>query len=167
MLFALKRFIAFALLWLILTAADPGGLATGLLAVAAATAASLVLLPPAGAAVRLLPLIAMVPGFLARSVAGGIDVAWRALHPRLPLDTGWVVYRMRLPPGAARASLGSEFSLLPGTLVAGSAADRLYVHCLDRGQDPRPQLGREEARIAAIIGFTLPAARRDGEDGGG
>ncbi|MGA9819917.1 MAG: hypothetical protein WBQ54_23770, partial [Pseudolabrys sp.] len=42
-----------------------------------------------------------VPGFLYQSIVAGVDVALRALNPRLPLQPGFVIYPMRLPPSAA------------------------------------------------------------------
>jgi multicomponent Na+:H+ antiporter subunit E len=151
-LFFLKRLAIFFGLWLVLSGADLIGVAFGLPTAALAALFSMRLLPPGGREVSLVRLIAMVPGFLARSVRGGIDVAWRALHPRLPIAPGWLHWRTKLPPGGPRVTLGSELSLLPGTLVAGSRGDVLYVHCLDIRKDITTELAAEEARIAATIG---------------
>ncbi len=152
--YAAKRFGLFALAWLALTGGDPSGWIPGGLAAAAAAAVSLRLLPPGGP-VRLLGLLALVPGFLWRSLLGGVDVAARALHPDLPLRPAWLAYPLRLPPGGARVSLGSEISLLPGTLAAGSEGDRLLVHCLDSDQPILAQLAEEEERIAACLGSPM------------
>jgi multicomponent Na+:H+ antiporter subunit E len=158
MLIGAKRFGLFALAWLALTGADPSGFVPGAVAAAAAAAVSLRLLP-AGGPVRLLGLLALLPGFLWRSLVGGIDVALRALHPDLPLRPAWIAYPLRLPPGGPRVSLGSEISLLPGTLAAGSEGDRLLVHCLDSEQPILEQIAEEEERIAACLGTPLTGAR--------
>jgi hypothetical protein len=47
-------------------------------------------------------MIRLAPGFLRSSLLGGIDVARRALHPRMPLDAGWIAYRTKLPRGLPR-----------------------------------------------------------------
>ena len=149
----LKRFALFLLVWLILTGGSLPGLITGIPAAAASTWLSLALLPPRPErAVRLHLLVAMAPRFLWQSQAGGIDVAQRALRPSMPLDPGWIAYRTRLDAGPARVVLGGEISLLPGTLVAGSHDDILYVHCLDKGQDIEAAMAAEEARIASLAG---------------
>ena len=57
--------------------------------------------------------------FLRQSIGAGIDVAWRALDPRLPLRPGFVVYPVSIPPGTARNVFTTLTSLLPGTVPAG------------------------------------------------
>lgn len=154
-----KRFVIFLLLWLAISRGEPGGLAFGLAAAALAAGASLRLLPPGDTRIGLLALLGLLPGFLWRSVLGGVDVARRAFDPRLPLKPGWIACPTSLPPGLARVSLGSEMSLLPGSLVAGGDARRLYLHCLDTDQDIAGQLRAEEARIVRTL---RPAGRKKG-----
>ncbi len=146
-----RRLALFAALWLVLTGAAVDGLAFGLPAAVAATWLSLRLLPPGARTVSVTALLRLVPGFLDRSVRGGVDVAWRALHPRLPIRPAWLVHRTTLPEGGARVALGSVVSLLPGTLVAGSYGDRLYVHCLDAGPAVAREVAAEERRIARTL----------------
>lgn len=157
---AAKRFVLFGLVWLILSRGDAGGLVFGIVTAAGAAWVSLRLLPPGSGRLSLLGLARMLPAFLRNSVLGGIDVARRALHPRMPLDAGWIAYRTKLSKGLPRVSFGSETSLMPGTLVAGGREDLLYVHCLDRSQDVERNLRTEEARIAAAL------AEEDGADDG-
>jgi multicomponent Na+:H+ antiporter subunit E len=150
-LIATKRFLLFAGLWLVLTGAALDGLGFGLAAALAATWLSLVLMPPASREVSLLSLLPLVPGFVDRSIRGGFDVAWRALHPRLPIHPAWYVHETGLPPGGARVALGSIVSLLPGTLVAGSFGNRLYVHCLNADAGIKRAVAAEERRIARTL----------------
>ncbi len=48
--------------------------------------------------------------------------------------------------------LGSIVNLLPGTLVAGSHGDRIYVHSLNLDGDTEGQIRAEERRIGRILG---------------
>lgn len=153
---AIKRFLILSVVWLALTRADPGGLLPGGLAVLAGTWLSLRLMPPHRQAFRLWPLLRMTPGFLWRSVVGGTDVAWRALHPRLPMRPGWRTCPSTLRAGGGRVLLGGEFSLLPGTLVAGTRDGRFLVHCLDTDQVIEADIQRAEREIAACTGSTTP-----------
>jgi multicomponent Na+:H+ antiporter subunit E len=90
---------------------------------------------------------------------GGIDVARRALDPRVPIAPRMVRYRMRLPEGDPRVVLADVISLLPGTLAAGMSGDRLRVHVLNVDQPLVAQLSREERQIAGLFG---PAAAVSG-----
>lgn len=95
--------------------------------------------------------LSLVPGFILRSVQGGIDVAWRALHPRLPVRPGWVIWKTQLPPGGPRVGFGLEMTLLPGSLIAGTRNDTVYVHSLDIENDIMGDLATEERRIGSAI----------------
>lgn len=150
---AMERFVLFAAAWVVLTGAYPGKLYFALPAVLGATWASLRMLPPSRRRGSPVAGLRLAGGFLARSVMGGIDVARRALHPRMPLAPGWRALPTRLPEGGARVALAGELSLLPGTLVAGSREDRLLVHCLDVRQDVASAMALEEARIAQAAGL--------------
>lgn len=151
-----KRAILFAVVWLALTGAAPDALAFGLPAVAVSVWLSLQLLPPVGA-MRLVRLVLLVPGFVAGSLGGGLDVARRALSPRLVLRPGWVEHRTRLP-GGARVALGGELSLMPGTLSAGCHDGSLLVHVLDCDARYQRSITLEEHRIAAVV---HPALRKE------
>lgn len=147
-----KRFALFVLGWLILTAGDPSALLPGLLAAAGATWLAHRLARVGDRPLRLRLLVRQFPGFLWRSLLGGLDVASRALRPSMPLAPGWIRYRTRLPEGAARVALGSQLSLMPGTLAAGSDGDELLIHCLDTRADVQRAIAQEERRLAALGG---------------
>jgi multicomponent Na+:H+ antiporter subunit E len=144
-----KRFALFLGLWLVLAGAE--GIVFGAAAAAAAVWASRALAPPGERPLRLFRLVLLAPGFLRRSLAGGIDVARRAFDPAMPMKPGWIAYPSRLPRGAARVVLGGEISLLPGTLVAGEEGDCLLVHCLDTDLPVARQLAEEEARLGGAV----------------
>jgi multicomponent Na+:H+ antiporter subunit E len=50
--------------------------------------------------------------------ARGLDVAWRALHPALPIEPQFQRFRLHLPEGQPRTLMVSVLSLMPGTLSA-------------------------------------------------
>lgn len=145
-----RRFGVFLALWLVI--AGPGAWIVGLLAAGVAAHVSLRLLPARLSAVRLLRTVSLAPGFFRASFLGGLDVIRRAFHPQMPLNPGWIVHRSRLSSSGARVALGSDLSLMPGTLVAGGRGDRLYIHCLDIDRAVDSQIAREERRIGQSIG---------------
>jgi len=150
---AVVRAVSFFVLWIMLTGGNPADLGAGAVAALAATWASLSLLPSDTSRVRPAALVWLALRFLRQSVVAGIDVARRALDPRLPLHPGFVVYPVGLPPGPARNMFTTLVSLLPGTVPTGSAENGgLLIHCLDVQQPVAGQLAAEEALFARVIG---------------
>jgi multicomponent Na+:H+ antiporter subunit E len=132
---------------------DPVDLPIGLLAAAAATWTSLRLLPEVKVQVRLRSLATFTLHFLRQSARSGVEVAWRAFNPRLPLDPGFVVYPCRLRSAGSRSAFCALSSLLPGTLPTGADEEgALVVHCLDVGQPVAANLAAEEALFSRAIG---------------
>jgi multicomponent Na+:H+ antiporter subunit E len=149
---AVARGAGFVALWIVVAGAKPADLVMGIVAAACATAASLFLILPRGGGLRLWPLTLLVGRFLWQSVAAGIDVARRALDPRLPLKPGFIVYVTGLPSGTARETFTALMSLLPGTLPAGADTEgRLIIHCLDTAQPVASQLASEEASLTRVL----------------
>ena len=158
------RAIGFFVFWLMLAGVNPADLPAAALAVAGATWTSLHLLPPGTWRLSPVGLARLVLRFPLQSVVAGVDVARRALDPRLPLRPGFVACPARLPPGTARDAFCTLTSLLPGTLPAGTGKDgTLLIHCLDVGQPVAAQLGREEALFAGALCGGVPEER--GGDG--
>ena len=155
MTFSPVRAAGFFGFWVILTGFGLADLAVGILAAALATRASLILLPPHSWRPRPLLLVDLAFRFLSQSVLAGIDVAWRALNPRLALQPGLVLHRSRLPPGPARSTFCTISTLLPGTLPCGGDANGdLVIHCLVASQDVARQLATEEALLLRALGGT-------------
>lgn len=151
---------AFALLWLVVTENEPGAWPFGLVAAAAATAASWALMPPGRLRWHGRAVLRFVPVFLWHSLRGGLDVAWRAFHPRLPIAPTLVAHRLRLPDGLPKVLLTGTVSLLPGTLAAGSEGDRVRIHSLDRSPRLSELIDADERRVAGLFGLELPADER-------
>lgn len=150
----IARSAGFFVLWVIIAGIEPVDLLFGIPASLLVASASLQLLPPGTRRLSIVALAGLVPRFLYQSVSAGVDVAWRALHPRLPLQPGFVTYRPRLPPGAARSAFCTVTSLLPGTLPSGTDdSGHLMIHCLDKSQPVAEQLAAEEALLMKALGY--------------
>ena len=140
-------------IWIVVDqSAQPANLAFGLLATAAATWASLTLLPPAAGGVRLGALLALLPRFLWQSLVAGWDVARRAFAPGMPLQPGFVDYPTRLPRGSARLAFEAISSLLPGSVPTDETETLIEYHALDSSQPVAEQLAAEERAYAAALG---------------
>jgi multicomponent Na+:H+ antiporter subunit E len=141
-----RRLAVLGLIWFGLVGNDPASILPGMIAVAAAGWISVRLLP-LRANIRVWRFVLLLPSFFWRSVLGAVDVASRAFDPRMPLRPGWLEVPSRLPPGG-RAALGGAFSLMPGTLVAGTRKGCLLVHCLDTRQPVEEAVQAEEQAFA-------------------
>jgi multicomponent Na+:H+ antiporter subunit E len=149
----LERGLLLFLLWIVLMpSAKPADLAVGLIGAALATWTSLRLLPPEAGHLRLLALIAFVPHFLWQSVLAGVDVARRALSPRMRLKPGFVEVPIGFPPGLARNEFVSITSLMPGSLPVGETDGSVIFHCLDLDAPLAQQIADEEKRLSGALG---------------
>jgi len=147
--------------WWVLTEGEARAWIVGVPVVLAATWASGKLVPAIRWRWRPLGLLRFAGFFLRHSVTGGIDVAWRALHPRRPLRPGFVVCPIRLPPGAARVWLASVISLLPGTLAVQLEEGHLLVHTVNTAAPVAVNVSRVEDRVADLFGVALAPAGRE------
>lgn len=154
----LVRGLWFMALWLVLLpSAKPSDLAVGLVTAVIASSASLRLLPPTAGRVHFVALLAFVPHFLWQSVVAGLDVARRAMLPRMPLQPGFARCPVGFPPGVARNEFAVITSLLPGTVPAGEDEGAILYHCLDLAQPVARQVADEERRLAgALLGGDRP-----------
>jgi multicomponent Na+:H+ antiporter subunit E len=148
----LARTVFFFGFWLILYGANPADLVVGALVAIAASWTSVRLLTPGQWRINLVALSKLVLRFPSQSIVAGIDVAWRALDPRMPLRPGFVIYPVRFPPGSARNAFTTLTSLLPGTVPAGDKDGQLVYHCLDVDQPVVSQLAAEEAALSRAFG---------------
>jgi len=151
------RSALFILMWWILTGGAMESWLVGTPVILFSTVVSVMLLPPL--LWSFTGIVGFVPFFLWRSLCGGMDVARRALHPRLPISPGLFDHRWRLPPGLPRVFMANTVSLLPGTLSLELGTDCLQVHVLDEGKDFLPELEKVEQRVAAMFSISLPPYR--------
>lgn len=153
---AVARAAGFLILWLVLAGFDPADLPAAASAVAAATWVSLRLLPPGRWRLSPVGLAQLALRFPGEALSAGLDVARRALDPRLPLRPGFVTFSPRLPPGTARDAFTALASLLPGTLPTDTNEDEtLLVHCLDISAPAAAELAVQEAHFLRAFGGRL------------
>lgn len=144
-----SRALLFSLLWWALTDGTAGSWWIGAPAVASGVIISVTLVPPLGLVWR--EVMGFVPFFLWHSLKGGVDVAWRAFHPRMPIMPELIEYPLRLPPGLPRVILVNTVSLLPGTLSAELGGQVLKVHVLDSLGDFLAELEALEQRVGCMF----------------
>jgi len=74
-----------------------------------------------------------LPVFLWEIFKANIDVAYRILHPKLPINPGIVKVKTTLKSDTALTFLSNSITLTPGTLSVDIDRDKsiLYVHWID------------------------------------
>jgi multicomponent Na+:H+ antiporter subunit E len=149
---AVVRAILFFVFWLAISGWKANDLPVGIAASAAATWASLALLPAKGSWLRPGALAVLATSFFRGSIVSGFDVARRALRPQLDLRPGFVTAPLRLPPGNARNAFTALASLMPGTLPVGMDEESLLVHGLDVTQPIAKDLAKEEELFLRVLG---------------
>jgi len=77
-----------------------------------------------------------VPYFLLMVIRSNLDVAYRVLHPDLPIRPGIVKVRTTLRSEMAKTFLANSITLTPGTMSVDINGQDLYVHWINvRGDD--------------------------------
>jgi len=146
------RGLPFVVLWWILAEGRLDGWLLGGVAVAAASWASIKLLPPGNQPIRLAGLIGFLRFFLWNSLRGGMQVAGMALRGRAALQPGIIELPVTLPPGGARILLVNALGLMPGTLSVDLDDTSLRVHVLDERLPVVAEARALEAAIAGMFG---------------
>ena len=85
---------------------------------------------------RILFSIVYVAVLFGEIIKANIDVAYRVLHPGLPIRPGIVVIRTSLKSDIARLILANSITLTPGTFTLDVVGDKLLIHWIDvKAQD--------------------------------
>ncbi len=139
------------LIWWVLTDGAANSWWIGVPAVLLAVITSVMLLPPVSFVWY--EFLRFVPFFLMRSLMGGIDVAWRAFHPSMPIAPDLIEFPLMLPPGLPRVFMANTINLLPGTLSAEIDQHVMKVHVLDSQKDFLTEFNAVEQSVARIFGI--------------
>lgn len=95
--------------------------------------------------------------FIYEVIKANVDVAYRVLHPALPIHPGIVKVRTRLRTPEGRTALANSITLTPGTMTVDVTDDGfLYIHWInvqttDLEEATRRIVGRFEWFIERIM----------------
>jgi len=153
--------LVFALVWIVLAAPRYDAWVAGGIAVLTGVVLHTGLGGRQGVRISLRGLMGFVPYFLNQSVRGGLDVAFRALHPTRPLDPAFTPYRTGLPEGPSRIFFVNCISLLPGTFSAQFHDRELRVHLLTDDAEGARKLETLERKVARLFAVQLEESEGD------
>ena len=80
---------------------------------------------------RLLAFVVYLGILFKEIVIANIDVAFRVLHPKMPIKPGIVTIRTNLKQDIAKLILANSITLTPGTFTVDIIGDRLLIHWID------------------------------------
>lgn len=99
-----------------------------------------------------------LPVFLWECLKANIDVAYRVIHPKIPIRPGIVKVKTGLKTDTALTFLANSITLTPGTLSVDIDKEKgvLYVHCIyirstDTEEATRNIAGRFESMLHKIF----------------
>jgi len=87
--------------------------------------------------VRIFWFLIYVPVFFYYMIKANLDVVYRALHPKMPINPGIVKIKTELKTDSAITALANSITLTPGTLTVDLTDDGyLYIHWINvKAQD--------------------------------
>ncbi|MCD6372752.1 MAG: Na+/H+ antiporter subunit E [Thermococcus sp.] len=132
--------IVLFLIWLFLTASlDPQELAFGLILSLIVAALTYEIFTTNGLANlhprRVAYAIAYVPYFLWAMIMANLDVAYRVLHPKRPINPGIVECKTVLKNEVGKLALANSITLTPGTITLDIDGDKYFIHWIDVKDD--------------------------------
>ena len=75
--------------------------------------------------------------FIWECIKANLDVAYRVLHPAMPIRPGIVKVKTTLKSELARTLLANSITMTPGTISVDIIGDYLYIHWIYvRSEDP-------------------------------
>ena len=92
-----------------------------------------------------------VPYFLYYCIRANLDVAYRVIHPDLPIRPGIVKVQTRLKSDLAKTFLANSITLTPGTLTVDIKGQVLYVHWINVSGKPEEWTRQIVQRFEPIL----------------
>lgn len=159
----LSAFFATLLLWVLLTWSEIQEqgyppLVIGVLAASVVAALSRNLFP----AVSLHPrrvfyFIVYIPALLWEIIKSNLDVAYRVLHPEMPINPGIVKVPVSLQSDYGKTLLANSITLTPGTLTLDVLGSNFYVHWLNiRTHNPQEAAEIITGRFMKFLSKVFP-----------
>ncbi len=86
---------------------------------------------------RIFVLLRYMPVFFWEMVKANLDVAYRVLSPKMPINPGIVEFKTTLTSPVGKLALANSITLTPGTLTMDIIDDRFFIHWIDVKSDDK------------------------------
>ena len=94
---------------------------------------------------RWLCLLVYIPVFFYECVKANLDVAYRVVHPKMPIRPGIVAIRTSLESDIGKLMLANSITLTPGTLTVDVSDEYLFIHWINVKSTDVDEAGRRLA----------------------
>lgn len=84
-------------------------------------------------------------------VLANLDVAYRVLHPKMPINPRIVKFKSRLKSDLGQTVLGNSITLTPGTITVDIRDGVFYVHALSESSAEELLKGGMEDKLVKIF----------------
>ncbi len=80
---------------------------------------------------KVIYLIAYIPVFFWAMIKANFDVAYRVIHPRMPINPGVVLIKTDLKSDSGKLALANSITLTPGTLTMDVKGNNMLIHWIN------------------------------------
>ena len=91
---------------------------------------------------RILYSILYIPIFFYACLKANLDVAYRVLHPKMPIKPGIVAIKTNLKSDVGKLLLANSITLTPGTLTIDVCGEYLFVHWINVKTEDEEEAGK-------------------------
>ena len=74
--------------------------------------------------------IAYLPWLISRIIMANVQVAYLVLHPKMPIDPVFFVFRTQMRKGISQVTLANSITLTPGTITVSLEDGKYIIHTL-------------------------------------
>lgn len=100
---------------------------------------------------KLARFITYLPWILSQIIIANLDVAKRALDPRMPIEPDFITFDSVLKTDLSRTTLANSITLTPGTVTVDIDGDEFLVHAIARGPGDDLLEGTMERKVAHVF----------------
>lgn len=91
-----------------------------------------------------------LPWLLWQILLANVDLVYRTLHPRMPIDPGIITFKNECRTELGMVTLANSITLTPGTVTIDVTDNEFIVHAIARGPAEELMAGEMLARVKRI-----------------
>lgn len=92
-----------------------------------------------------------LPWIIYQIIIANIDVAKRALDPRMPIDPGLITFNTFLKTDLSKTTLANSITLTPGTVTVDIDGDEFLIHAITKEAGDDLLEGTMEKKVAHVF----------------